>query len=57
MGGIGVLMVLMFWAISLGIFYLIIKAAVKNGVAEAHQELIESVRAIERKLDTAKSTE
>lgn len=40
------------WLISLAVFYFIIKAAVKNGVSEAHQELIESVRAIERKLDS-----
>ena len=46
----GVFAVLL-WVISLAVFYFIIKTAVKNGVTEAHQELIESVRAIERKLD------
>lgn len=50
-------LVFLLWALSLALLYLIIKAAVKNGVAEAHQELIESVRAIERRLDTKKSTE
>lgn len=39
------------WAISLVVFYFIIKTAVKNGITEAHRELIESVKAIERKLD------
>lgn len=57
MGGIGVLLVLIFWTISLAIFYLIIKSAVRNGVLEANQELIDSVRAIERKLDAKKSAE
>lgn len=55
MTGLGGLFALLLWAISLGIFYLMIKAAVKNGVAEAHEELIESVRAIERKLDAKKN--
>lgn len=48
MGGV---LAILLWALSLVILYLIIKAAVKHGVMEAHQELIESVRAIERKLD------
>ena len=42
------------WIISLAVFYIIIKTAVRNGVMEAHQDLIESVRAIERKLDNIK---
>lgn len=49
MGG---LFAILLWAVSLAVLYTIIKTAVKNGVAEAHQELIESVRAIERKLDS-----
>lgn len=48
MGG---LMAIIVWVLSLVILYNIIKAAVKQGVSEAHQELIESVRAIERKLN------
>lgn len=48
MGG---LMAIIVWVLGLVILYTIIKAAVKQGVSEAHQELIESVRAIERKLD------
>ncbi|MDA8441560.1 MAG: hypothetical protein M0Z55_04205 [Peptococcaceae bacterium] len=47
---------LLLWLISLAVFYIIIKAAVKNGVLEAHEGLIESVRAIERKLDTTSPT-
>lgn len=46
------LFALALWGISLAIFYFIIKTAVRNGVAEANQELQESVRAIERKLET-----
>lgn len=57
MAGIGGLFALVIWAISLAIFYLIIKTAVKNGVTEAHQDLIESVKAIERKMDTKKNAE
>ncbi|WP_407313397.1 DUF6019 family protein [Desulfosporosinus sp. SB140] len=49
MGG---LLAILLWALSFVVMYTIIKAAVKNGVTEAHQELIESVRAIERKLET-----
>lgn len=47
----GSIIAVFLWVFSLLILYLIIKAAVKQGVAEAHEELIESVRAIERKLD------
>lgn len=43
--------VIILWLLSIVVFYFIIKAAVKNGVTEAHKDLIESVRAIERKLD------
>lgn len=57
MAGIGGLFALVIWAISLAIFYLIIKTAVKNGVTEAHQDLIESVKAIERKMDPKKNAE
>lgn len=48
MGG---LLAILLWALSLVILYSIIKAAVKQGVTEAHQELIRSVRAIERRPD------
>ncbi len=43
-------LMLIIWMISLAVFYFIIKAAVKNGVAEANQDLLESVLSIERKL-------
>ncbi len=45
------LLALILWAISLVILHTIIKSAVKQGVTEANRELVESVRAIERKLD------
>ena len=48
----GLLLPLIVWAISLIILHTIIRSAVKQGVSEANRELIESVRAIERKLDT-----
>lgn len=34
------------------LLYMVIKTAVKNGVTEAHQELMESVKSIERKLNS-----
>ena len=40
------------WGFTLGISYFIIKAAVRDGVLEAPEELIDTVRAIDRKLDT-----
>jgi hypothetical protein len=43
---------ILLWLISLAVFYFIIKTAVRVGVLEAHEELIESVRAIERKLSS-----
>lgn len=46
------LLALILWVISLVILHTIITSAVKQGVIEANRELIESVRAIERKLDT-----
>ena len=44
------LLPLIFWAISLVILHTIITSAVKQGVTEANSELIESVKAIERRL-------
>lgn len=46
------LLPLILWAITLVILHTIIQSAVKQGVTEANRELIETVRAIERKLDT-----
>ena len=49
---LGGLLALILWAISLVALHTIIKSAVKQGVNEANRELIEAVRAIERRLDT-----
>jgi hypothetical protein len=49
-------MVVFLWILNIVILYLVIKFAVKHGVTEAHEELIESVRAIERKLDVSKNS-
>ena len=43
---------LILWGFTLAISYFIIKAAVRDGVLEVHEELIDTVRAIERRLDT-----
>lgn len=42
------IIVLILWVLSLALFYLIIKAAVRNGVLQANERLIESVRQIEK---------
>lgn len=45
-----ILLSLMLYVIGLLILFFIIKTAVKQGVSEAHWDLIESVRSIERKV-------
>ena len=48
------LLFLLLWFLSLVLFYYVIKAAVRNGVRQAHAGLIESVREIEKALDEMK---
>ncbi len=50
-----ILLSLMLYVIGLLILFFIIKTAVKQGVSEAHWDLIESVRSIERKVDEIKN--
>ena len=45
---------LILWFLSLALFYYIIKAAIRNGVQQAHTGLIESVRAIDRSVHEIK---
>jgi multisubunit Na+/H+ antiporter MnhG subunit len=49
---IGSFIAAFFYIIGLVILYLVIKAAVKNGITEAHKDLIDSVKAIERKINS-----
>ncbi|MFZ3372524.1 MAG: DUF6019 family protein [Desulfitobacteriaceae bacterium] len=46
---------LLIWFLSIVLLYFIIKFAVKNAVKEAHWDLIESVRSIERKVEGIKN--
>lgn len=46
-----------FWALSIFLLYLIIKAAVRNGVREAFPDLTESLRAIERHVEEIKKVD
>ena len=42
------LLFLCLWLLSVALLYLVIKTAVRNGVQQANERLVESVRAIEK---------
>ena len=42
------IIILFMWFLGLALFYYIIKTAVRNGVLQANERLIESVREIEK---------